>query len=652
MAITYILQSITDITGGLTQIFYEPNDYGTSNTVVGGFRVNKISRTNVSTGETLSRTYYYKDANGYSTGEVYGTFYNQLSFAFGNAGLYFSESPYITTDVNGVFDGYSMVKVTNPDGGNTVYTFTNFNDAPNPPGLNDIFNYQMPGTSAYPFFFASSTSQAYKRGLLKDQLSSTASGNPVSEVTNTYTSQTTPGQAAKAFRPFNMGAVVGGNGGSQRGFGAYYSITDNYRLSQTVRTDYDQVTPTNKTLRTTAYTYSAANHRLVLTATTTDSKAQTLQQTYYYADDGANDTYVTAGSAEQQALSTMATANRVNVVIDETDSRNGSTRRVHNLYSTVSTGLANNIYLTATNTYVGGTLAKQQNFTYDPSSSQLIDVSAPGDKTTAMYYDYNTTYPVAKIVNASWSATYTAYQSSTTTYIMNIPGSLNFTTAYIGPIQLHLLGSGAVNYNLSGPVYLNSVLCNGATGGCGAYSPSYTINNAGVGTYSLSVTNASGSGMPPEVGVTYPSISTSYSVSKEFFYEGFEQNSANTKGGAHTGNMYYPIDYYPNYTPPDSRSYTIQWWGLVNGKWIFNEQPYATGMTLPGPVDDVRIFPSDAQMTTYTYNPLVGKTSEIDPAGRATTYEYDFLGRLLRVRDQDGNILKQYDYQYQVPLHQ
>jgi len=63
-------------------------------------------------------------------------------------------------------------------------------------------------------------------------------------------------------------------------------------------------------------------------------------------------------------------------------------------------------------------------------------------------------------------------------------------------------------------------------------------------------------------------------------------------------------------------------------------------------MDDIRLYPSTALMTTYTYRPFVGPTSMSDPVGNVVYYEYDGMSRLSATRDIDSSLLKNYAYQY------
>jgi len=73
-----------------------------------------------------------------------------------------------------------------------------------------------------------------------------------------------------------------------------------------------------------------------------------------------------------------------------------------------------------------------------------------------------------------------------------------------------------------------------------------------------------------------------------------------------------------------------------------------TSVTVSGTVavDDLRLHPFDAQMSTYTYDPLIGMTSQTDGAGKMLLYFYDDFGRLQLVKDLDGNIVETYCYNY------
>ncbi|GAB1855968.1 hypothetical protein MHTCC0001_08030 [Flavobacteriaceae bacterium MHTCC 0001] len=55
---------------------------------------------------------------------------------------------------------------------------------------------------------------------------------------------------------------------------------------------------------------------------------------------------------------------------------------------------------------------------------------------------------------------------------------------------------------------------------------------------------------------------------------------------------------------------------------------------------------SNAMITTYTYDPLIGVTSTTDPKSYTTYYDYDEFNRLKNVKDAEGSILSQNEYYY------
>ncbi|MBO9632152.1 MAG: hypothetical protein J7578_03470 [Chitinophagaceae bacterium] len=65
-----------------------------------------------------------------------------------------------------------------------------------------------------------------------------------------------------------------------------------------------------------------------------------------------------------------------------------------------------------------------------------------------------------------------------------------------------------------------------------------------------------------------------------------------------------------------------------------------------GQIDELRLYPQGANIKTYTYEPLIGLTSECDANNKIIYYEYDHQGRLMHIRDGKRNILKKMEYNY------
>ncbi len=133
--------------------------------------------------------------------------------------------------------------------------------------------------------------------------------------------------------------------------------------------------------------------------------------------------------------------------------------------------------------------------------------------------------------------------------------------------------------------------------------------------------------------------------------------SYNLSGGACTlSGLTSANTYIVSYWSKTGSSYTvtgsssIKQGKTING-WTYFEH-IITGVSSvsvsgSGNIDELRLYPQAAQMTTFTYSPLTGMTSQCDVDNRITYYEYDGMGRLKVVRDQDGNIVKTMEYHYQ-----
>lgn len=91
----------------------------------------------------------------------------------------------------------------------------------------------------------------------------------------------------------------------------------------------------------------------------------------------------------------------------------------------------------------------------------------------------------------------------------------------------------------------------------------------------------------------------------------------------------------------------------VPGGWTYYEYRISatTSVKISGGdyIDEVRLHPIDAQMTTAAFIPLVGMQYTCDVSNHLSFYTYDDLGRLLFIKDLNGNIVKKMEYGVKQP---
>ena len=96
---------------------------------------------------------------------------------------------------------------------------------------------------------------------------------------------------------------------------------------------------------------------------------------------------------------------------------------------------------------------------------------------------------------------------------------------------------------------------------------------------------------------------------------------------------------------------TIGNWSLLSGKITGAQQVDLSRNTALSNsyIDEIRLYPVDAQMVTYTYQNAQIITSKCDANNKVEYYEYDNYGRVSQIKDQNKKVIKVFDYKYQDP---
>jgi YD repeat-containing protein len=295
------------------------------------------------------------------------------------------------------------------------------------------------------------------------------------------------------------------------------------------------------------------------------------------------------------------------------------------------------------------------------NSGNVLQISGEGQTRVGYLWGYDDALPITEVKNASNLAYTSAGRDSSTATIgitmgtnsSTVSQSFNFTSDYKGTVYLKLGVPGTPDYSTtlqysgfrSGTVTLGH-------GACGITVIPFTGIPAGTHTITITLTNTSESvGACGEIVVPRFREITIHNGVTEFFLETFEDNPVSTENAerAHTGRRYRSGDYVTSFKIPNSRRYRIEYWySDDSGDWQHKISPYVgpVNLTDGNAIDNVRIYPDDAHMKSYTYDPLIGLTSVIDEAGKATIYNYDEFGRLAVIRDGAKNIEQSFEYIY------
>jgi len=681
-----------------------------SETAAGGLRVKSVVSTDNITGQSISYTYDYVNdlTNNVSSGILGSplptyfviqpslTLTNQPGFSGINQFLvayqYFScNSIYPAHNSDGAIVTYSNVIERQFNNGvyngmkTTVFSNHDNGYMDNSP---DDFNYVAPTDGLLTYY----SDRSFERGLVLSELYFNGTGLPVKTVVNSYNSD------PNRFNTFVKSILPGVKIVPVSAYSYHFwrmSAIRNYTyypyLQQTVETDYPSDNSTNTVATTKNYTYDSVNGtRNMVESVTTDSKGQLEANLIKYPLD-YNLMGITPSDAFTIGVANLQNLNALSIPVESTKQLTNADGT--NLRTTASSLLSfdasfpfqkikyvANLPAIPAASFIpssvtsSGTLTKDGSYdariyidNYDGTGNPLQEHIASGAN-QAYQWGYNNSYLVAVVKNAANSIT-TVTSNGYGTIGISIPASSS--QSYSQTINVGYSGSTTISYAISGdaagitnpnatasiavtgPSYSNTFYL--STSGS-SYPITQTLTGLTPGTYTIKATCVQTLAATTFVNGSYPAVVSNQSGIKEFYYEGFEESTVAgvTSGTAHTGHNYFVgTTFTPGWTPPNptTRTYVISYWYLSAGVWQYKAPSSYTGATMAitggTAYDDVRIYPSDAQMTTYTYDYLVGITSATDAKGETTYYEYDPHERLMNIRDKDGNIIKHIDYHYQ-----
>lgn len=605
------LRKIEYPSGGFSEIVYEPADYfdGDSTRRGGGIRVKsvKISDGDYDTSNDIVTTYEYKDGDNSSGKVIY-----KPSFAFDNGVRMVRTSGNLSPAWSVL---YEKVTVKQSGRGKTIYDYL----VPAVyPAITDndfqatrlrIARSSCPsGTTLkngyYIFPFAPNTNWDFERGLSSKITVYNEAGTVLTEQTTSYQRITTGTVTIQGLRFEELPNSV-------YVYGLYTILAQVDKVVRTERTKtFDQVSTSNFVIDSTRYTYknlgTSPNVSIHLDSiSSVDSDGAFSRKRFRYAKDFA----VTSPSGQDATMMAALNAAHMHGTLVESISQvkrgatvtTGAELTRFALFNSTDILPSTKQVFTSTGAFTPASINGSDQFVFDSRYRPVLFVDAYDDignplstrdaKRTkqGVHYGFGQSLPVAALSNAAASeAVFTDFESASLYQLTYVTGNKS-TDAWTGKYALSMAA-------------VDTLVRSAVSKGSGRYY-----------RFTCRVKATTGSNI---------------SVTAKAFNGAVENGSAVL-------------------TYPAAASGT---WKFLEGRMDMNS--VSTGFILRITtsagilIDDIAFYPEAASISTTTYKPLYGVTSQTDSRGISSFIEYDALGRQRFIRNQDKDVVRINDYQY------
>lgn len=131
----------------------------------------------------------------------------------------------------------------------------------------------------------------------------------------------------------------------------------------------------------------------------------------------------------------------------------------------------------------------------------------------------------------------------------------------------------------------------------------------------------------------------------EAYFNGFESNGSEAQ--AKTGLKSHASGQFTvPFTPVAGKEYVLSYWYYSNGAWYYKEKPFEAEINEGEALDEVRVCPTGARMTTSSYDWKGNLVSTTDANNRSVYYDYNDRNQVIHVRNNEKDIVQTTEHNY------